>query len=315
MPDPAAPPADPNTPPAGDPPAGDPPAAPPAGDPPPGDPPAGDPPAEPPALSYFDMQSMPPEWRNLLAGGDEGKTGRLERYSDMPKVMDAFFSQQDVIRAGEVSNGLPENATDEQLANYRVANGIPEEATGYELNLEEGLVLGEEDTKIMEGIYSVAHAGNVSTDVVSAMTTALLKGRQVESEAIATEDNLVQHRTTQTLKEAWGGDYTTNINMVDGLLNQIPGEVKELFETSRLANGQYVLGSPEMMVFLADVARKLDPAGVVVPNGGNQPQAIADEIADIESKMGTDEYFKDNKMQARYRDLITAREAMNKKRA
>ena len=66
------------------------------------------------------------------------------------------------------------------------------------------------------------------------------------------------------------------------------------------------------MVFFADIARKLNPAGTVVPNSNNPTQAISDEIAKLEGRMGEDEWYKDQESQTRLQELYTAREAMKR---
>ena len=65
---------------------------------------------------------------------------------------------------------------------------------------------------------------------------------------------------------------------------------------------------------MADWARKLNPAATVVPNNANPMQAIESEIAGLEDKMGTDEWFKDEAAQQRYRDLISARDNLKQQR-
>jgi len=66
------------------------------------------------------------------------------------------------------------------------------------------------------------------------------------------------------------------------------------------------------MTQIVENARRLNPAGTVVPNSNNPTQAISDEIKKIEALMGTDEYDKDPDMQQRLRDLYDADTNMKK---
>ena len=72
------------------------------------------------------------------------------------------------------------------------------------------------------------------------------------------------------------------------------------------------MNNPEMLMFLADMSRKTNPAATVVPNSTNPVGAIKDEISTIEALMKADDpkYWKDEGMQARYRELLTAQEGM-----
>jgi hypothetical protein len=235
---------------------------------------------------------------------------QLDRVSDFPTLAKNYFEAQDRIRKGEISSGLPENATDTQVAEWREANGVPQTADAYELQLEEGLVLGEDDTRIMVDVFNAAHAFNIPAAAMSEMTNAMLKSRQVEAEAIVSQDGIDAQTTTRQIKEAWGGDYQTNINIITNLTEQLPESVRDAFRGARMADGRLMFNSPEVMVAMADWARKLNPSATVVPNANNPVQSINDEIKTLEARMGDDDWHRDKEAQKRYTDLIDARAAM-----
>lgn len=275
-------------------------------------------PADPPA-NWFSTMPEETNWRNdlvSLAGfeGEEAdkRSGQLERVLDMGTLAKNYFSAQDRIRKGEISNGLPENPTDDQLSEWRSANGVPAASDAYELNLGDGLVMGDEDLRIMDVIYPVAHELNVPNSTLNSLATAMLQGREIEQEAMEQQDGVQTQQAVQQLKTAWAQDFQTNLNMVEGLVAQLPETVREEFKQARLADGRAVFNSPEMMVFFADIARKLNPAGTVVPNANNPTQAISDEIAKLEGRMGDDDWYRDTEAQSRLQELYKAREAMKR---
>ena len=275
------------------------------------------PPAVAPDANYF--QSMPEDtnWRTdlvSLAGfeGDEAakRTGQLERVLDIGSLTKNYFNAQDRIRTGDISSGLPDNPSDEQLSEWRVANNVPATPDAYDVALEDGLVMGDNDLRILEGVNQVAHALNVPSDTMSALANAMMKGRELEEESLGQQDGVQTQQAVQQLKTAWGQDFQTNINVVEGLIAQLPESIRDEFKQARLPDGRAVFNSPEMMVFFADTARKLNPAATVVPNSNNPTQAISDEIEKLESRMGDDEWFRDAAAQTRLQELYTAREAM-----
>lgn len=285
-------------------------------DPAPSDPPASDPaPAEP--VDYF--AGAPEDWRNQIlnkAGfeaGDDFDKGmkQLDRVSDFGVLAKNYLSAQDKIRSGEISNGLPEDPSDEQMAAYREANGIPQTPEEYSLSLEDGLVLGDGDEEVMSKIYELAHAENVSPEFISKITNEMLRSDQAKADAFVSQDGIDQQITGKQLKEAWGGDYTTNLNVVKGLINQLPANVKEQFESARMLDGKAVFNSPEMMIAMAEWARKINPSATVVPNSANPMQTMTDEIKALEDRMGDAGWHKDTDAQARYQSLITAKEQMS----
>jgi len=269
------------------------------------------------------FKSMPEDWRHQVVratGVEEGedfdkRVKQLERVSDMGALGKNYFEAQDRIRKGEISNGLPENATDEQMADFRAAQGIPTDHEGYEMHLDEGLVLGDEDNRILNDVFQVAHEHNISNEAMSDITNAMLESRAVEAEAIIAQDGVDQQQTGTTLKESWGGDFDANVNLVAGLVTQLPETIREQFASARLPDGKALFNSPEMMVAMADWARKINPSATVVPNSNNPMQTMNDEIQALENKMGEDGWHKDQAAQARYQELITARENMQKQTA
>ena len=240
----------------------------------------------------------------------EKRSNQLARYTDKAAALKAGFEAQDKIRKGEVASGLPDDPTDEQMTDWRASNGVPETADAYELSLDDGLVLGESDGRIMEGVYQVAHDRNLSTEAVSDLTNAMLKGREAEQDAKIAQDGLDEQTTTRQIKEAWGQDYQANLNLIQGLAQQLPESVRDDFLNARLGDGRALFNAPEVMVYFADMARKLNPSATVVPNSNNPVQSINDEIKALEAKMGTDEWHKDQDSQQRYMALVDARTNM-----
>ena len=261
-----------------------------------------------PGKDYF--TNTPTDWREQLAGEDESRLNQLSRISNIPALIDNYFEAQSLISRGEVSNGLPDKPTKQQLATWREANGVPKTAKGYEVSLDDGLVLGTVDTRIMDVVFPVAHKFNVSTAAMTGLMNAWLKGREVEADALMSQDGIDQQSAVRQLKETWGGEYDLNINMTRNLINQLPESVRDSFANGQLAGGRAIMNSPEMMVFFADLARKLNPMGTVVPNANNPVQTMNDEITALEKRMGDDDWHKDTTAQARYQALLNARDAL-----
>ena len=189
-------PEDPETnPPAGDPPPTDPPAS----DPPPADPPASDPPASDPW-----GQSAPDDWRQQISGDDETRLKKAERYDSFGAFVDGAFDAHATIRKGEVSTGLPENATEEQTNTYREANNIPVDGK-YELSLEEGLTVTEDDQAILDEVFPVALAGNVDQATMSSITSKFIQARDAQVDKILAQDGQDKIEIQAHLKELWGG--------------------------------------------------------------------------------------------------------------
>jgi hypothetical protein len=238
---------------------------------------------------------------------------QLERVSDMGTFLRNYANAQDKIRSGQLSSGLPENATEEQLAEWRTANDVPAAPADYNLTLPEGTVLGEEDKAILEPVLAAGHALNLSNKQASAMVGEFLKGREAEIEAISAQHIQDKQTCEQALAKVWKqGEMEVNRNILTGWLNGIPEAVRDSFKNAVLSDGRMLMNSPEMWLFMVDQARQINPLGAVVPNSNNPVQAVDDEIKALKARMGTKEWYEDTEAQQRYQELLDAKGRMQK---
>ena len=236
-----------------------------------------DPPPADPTPSW--LESAPDDWRAQMAGEDEGKLKRLERYTDPSKFFDSSFQAHDKLRAGENNGARPaEGATDEQIAEWRTANSIPADGK-YDLSLEDGMELSDSDRAIMESVMPVALAGNVSSEALSAMTSAFMAGRQGEVDSIIAQDGMDKQTSDQLLRENWKGDYDVNTQMVTNLINrEMPADQVEAFMTARDGGtGKGVFNNPAVMQMFANIERQLNPMSTI-PGGGENASNTAQDI-------------------------------------
>lgn len=284
--------------------------------------PAVAPPVEPAGGNDLFISSLPAEWREqtVQALGIEDSAvkekylSQLSRYPSFDKFAGAFFEQRELISKGQHKQGLPEKPTPEQIAEYREQNGIPSSPTDYKVLTGDagGLVLAEDDLRIMKGVAEVAHKHNITEIQLAELTNSMLAGRVAEQEAIMAQHGIDQQTCTRQIKDAWGSDHQTNLNVIRGLASTLPDSIRDNFLSAQLADGKMLFNSPEFMVWMADVARQLNPSATVVPNSSNPSQAISDEVKRIEETMRNDPdtYYRDQDMQTRYRQLIDTQDKM-----
>lgn len=261
------------------------------------------------------LDSQPDDWRELLSTKDDqlddARLNHLKRVGGIPQLMDNYFNAQDKIRTGEIeaSKSPDEHSSEEEWTEFREGKGIPAKFEDYEVNLDEGLVLGDEDKEILGNVFPVAHTMNLSTDQVSQLTNAMMLGQQQQYHKQEIQQEAWQKEADAQVRSAWKGDYETNKNILtQTILGSLPESVREEFEHATLADGRKVFNSPEMLIAMADWARTMNPSAAVVPNNANPMQAIETEIKELEGRMGNKEWFKDDAAQLRYRDLITAQQ-------
>jgi hypothetical protein len=263
----------------------------------------------------------PVDWRKDVAGTDEKLLKRLERYQDPKAAVAALISLQNELSSGKYKRAdPPKDATPEQMNQWRTENGLPTEAKGYLEKLPDGLVIGEADKPIFESLMGDLHKINAEPKVAHAIATWYNDFNQKQEAAIAAADVANAAATAETLKTEWGADYTANTNLRAQILATAPAEVQEAFTTARLADGTLLGEHPHISRWLVQMQREINPLATLMPNGIDGPKAVADEISSIEKLMGNNysEYWqgpKSGPMQARYRELITARDKLNSRAA
>jgi hypothetical protein len=263
--------------------------------------------------------SWPEGWRERYSAGadgkvDEKKLNRLARYESPSSVIDALMSVQNRISAGELRSVLPKDATPEQVKQYRAENGIPETPEGYQPKLKDGLVIGEEDKPFISEFFKAAHAANLGNGAVGQIIDWYYDTQEAQMQAQAEADKKVAQTSADTLNAEWGTEYRTNMNLIDGILASAPAAFVDLFKHGRLSDQTPIFASVDGMRWLAQLARQINPVAAVVPNAsGNIAQAVDDELKQIKAWMSAPDgspehkkYWGDEKMQARYRELLDA---------
>lgn len=250
------------------------------------------------------------DWRVRASGGDEKLLGYLARVPSEKALVETLKRYNDDMKAGKFLKPLSDNPTDEEIAAHRKATGVPEAADGYLQSLPDGLVVGDDDKPFVEKFLTNMHASNAPPAMVNAALETYYSIVEEQVAAQAEAEHAAQQAGVEDLRTEWGPDYRRNLNAMHAHLDTLPEAVANAFRFGKGADGLPLGYNPAVLKWLAAQALEANPLSTVVPGAGaNQAGAIADEIAKIETAMRTDRsaYNRDEKMQARYRELIGAR--------
>lgn len=270
-----------------------------------------------------DKAYWPADWQDRVSKGDEKRAAVLKRYASPEAVADALIAAQTRIRSGELRPTLPANAKPEEIAAWRKDNGIPETPAGYELKFDNGIVIGEQDKPVIDKFLTSAHEQNMRPEQVKAVVGWYYQEQERIAEEMAQRDEEQRLETLDKLNVEWGKDFRREINMIHGVLARFPDDVRAALEGARLPDGRGLFNHPEVMRGFSAIARELNPAGVLAPSGGGDiAQTLKTEIEQIEKWMSAPrkspdgkKYWEDDKVQARYRDLLDMRMKMEKQAA
>jgi hypothetical protein len=245
---------------------------------------------------------------------DKKVLGRLERYTTPHAVVDALFQLQDRIGRGEMRSVMPKDAKPEELTKWRAENGLPEKPEGYQVQLTDGMVIGEEDKPILEAIKQSAHAMNLHPTQFNGMVDLYYDIIEQQTSRREEADTKARDTTEDFFRKQWGGDYRKNKAMIEAFVDMGPAGTKDLLFGARLADGTPLASHPGILQFLSDRSREVIDAATIVPSDSAQlAKSVQDEMNAIQALMGdkSSKYWKGpeaEKLQARFRELASAQE-------
>lgn len=255
----------------------------------------------------------PADWREKIAAGDTKELARLQRLGSSPAdVYKAYRALEAKLSSGQLKSAKPaEGATPEEVTAWRKENGIPDSADGYVPELGNGVVLGEADKPLLDGFKAAA----LNANMTPAQFNETLKWYYAEIDNFRAQqeatDSSYHAKAEDTLRKEWGNDYRPNINAINNITALAPEGVAERFLGGRTADGKKIGDDPGIIKWLAAIAKEFNPAAAYIPVGTAAPgKAIGDRIGEIEGMMRdrNSDYWRNDAIQAEYRDLIDARE-------
>lgn len=254
-----------------------------------------------------------PNWREDFAE-DEKDLEFLNRFADKKSVMKMIKAQRAKISSGELKAPLPENATPEQVAEYRKENGIPEKADGYMEGLDENIVFGEDDKAALDPFLAEMHERNELPETVHTALAAYQRAKDMQIQRIQEQDAQIKAAAEDELRAEWEGDYRTNLTAVDNFLDgHFSADVKMALMNARDEAGKPLMYNADFLRSCANLGRELNPVGATFGNGADNLDAIDTELAGLKKKMGTKDWYRDEAGQKRYRELLQAKERFSKK--
>lgn len=239
--------------------------------------------------------AWPDDWRDKLAKGDDKLLKELNRYTSLENYFKSTRALKQMVHSGEYIKALGEDATPEEVAEYRKKIGVPEDVKGYFDALPEGLKVSEADRPMMEQYYEQALAANMKP----AQANAAIGWYYQQMEAVARQqeeaDAAFHDEAENELRSEWGQDYAKNRNMVKNLLAGAPEGLAARLLNSRTPEGRKFADDPDSIRFLAQLAREINPAAAYVSSAGaNQGKDVTQRINELTAMSGDrgSEYWK-----------------------
>ncbi len=255
-------------------------------------------------------RQWPDDWRTQMANGDARAARLLERYSSPDAVGKALMSAQQRIRSGEVKSRPGPEATDEQLAEWRLELGIPETPQDYDVPIlldgkyEDLDEFGKASIDAFRGTFHELDMPPEHAEKIMSVANDVAL-RQMERQAET--DAVRQEETEDALRVDWGADYKKNIVLNARFMQDKLGDGWQSFVTARTPEGVRLADDPKFNRFINQMARA--EGGSVLQAGettaGQNVQARIEEIRKI---ISTDySKYKREGLDVEYNKLLEAK--------
>lgn len=245
---------------------------------------------------------------------------RLERVKDIKSLWGLYRELEGKFTSGGLIKKPGKDAKPEEIAEFHKAMGVPEKPEDYfkDIKLENGAVIGEADKPIVDIFATAMHKAGATPAVMNAMLNTYYAHQESQAAAMDEADDEFRRESERALKDEYGASFKRMTNAIGPLFSTAPGGADVKNDGSlyarlmggRTADGRIIGNDPDIVRWLVSLAQDVNPAATVVEDGNQSGLTIDAEIRKIEDRMRTDSrgYYKDEPMQARYRELLTARE-------
>lgn len=228
----------------------------------------------------------PDDWRQKLAGGDDKLLKRLERFSSPDNVLKSWLSAEQKIKSGELKKALADDASEEEIAEWRKDNGIPATASAYEAPKLDAYEWTKADKPMLDSFFERAHQANASQKTVDEMLGWYADTVQAQQEGVVSIDREDKIKVEEGLRADLGAEYRPSMTLFARLLKDetvFPEGLGLRFVEARLADGHRLINDARIARFFIDLAReKYGDGGMITGDGAAR---LADRKAAIQKIM------------------------------
>lgn len=202
---------------------------------------------------------VPEDWRARLSGGDSKALERLSRYKTEGDVVKALFETQDKLRSRPEIPKLADNATPEQVADFRKAMGVPGDGTldAYGIKAPDGYSMTEAETGLITDFVKEMHGKHAPGPLVKQAVDFYYRSQAAAEQAAGKLDMDRQKEWQTQLRDNMGRDFEPMIAAGEAFLNSHFGEkpeVKDQLLNARLPGGGRLGDHPAFVGLIADLA-------------------------------------------------------------
>lgn len=217
--------------------------------------------SEEPTSAEIDLAAL----RKALAGDDEGLLKDLNRYRSASAIGKAIRDAKAAAKQKQGPFTLKDDASEEEVAEYRKAYGIPDDANDYPVQWREGYEPSEVDQELLGSFKNYLHERNADPKAAAAaMEWYQDLSQQIQQDRDAAMAK-ASKETQEVLRGEYGSEYDGNIRAANELLRTRMGEDghKALMEW-RGEDGVRLQDNPDFVRMMVDLGVDYYGANTIV---------------------------------------------------
>ena len=273
----------------------------------------------------------PDDWREKaaehFAAGDkkayDKELKRLGRVTDPAALYGMYRDAEAKLTSGKLLSIPGKDASEEDIAAFRKQLGWPEKAEEYfeNVELENGAVIGDADKPVVDSFAAKMHEVGATQEQMNTALNWYFANQEEAAAKLDEDDENFKAQSLTVLKEELGAAFNRKRNSISSVFVNAVGGTDLENENSvfsrimggRTSDGKVIGNDPDVAKWLMSVAQEVNPVASVVDDGGHSGKGVDEELAEIAKfrKDNRRDYFKDEKMQARYRELLEAKAKMD----
>lgn len=261
------------------------------------------------------------DWRALRSGGDPKKLEALSRYKTEADWQNSWFEQRAALAKRAEPVRLAENATPEQVAEYRKGLGLPEVAKdakadayveAYKIAAPQGYEMGEVEKGMIGDFAKLAYEKGMDPAAVKGATDFFFQQQSAMQQAVNRSNLDKQTEWQAELKAEFGRDYDAHIAAAQAYMDKLVGgddALKAMLVNAQLPGGGLVGDHPVFAKAIIDLALQNGFGDRIQANayesGG---KSLEQQQTELEALRLTDSRrYNDPKVQAQLDKIISLR--------
>ena len=249
---------------------------------------------------------------------------RIKRFVDPGAIFGSFTEAESKFTSGGLVKMPGKDASEEDIAAFHKALGVPEKPEDYfkDIQLANGAVIGEADKPLADSYAGAMHKAGATQAQMNAGMDWYYQFQEEQAADLDASDETFRGESQRALKDEFGSTFKRKTNAIASLFAAAPGGADvanpdaliSRILAGRLAlkegekHGDIIGNDPAMNRWLIGLAQEINPAATLLEDGEQSGKGIGEELAEISKfrRENKREYFKDNAMQARERELLDA---------